>query len=58
MAISALDFVCPICKAQPQEGCELSSGFPRFQSHIERKWLAQDLRRKLKIAEPPPSTEK
>jgi len=37
-----LDFVCPVCSAQPQETCELSTGASRFESHVERKWAAAD----------------
>jgi hypothetical protein len=35
-----LDFVCPVCAAQPQENCELSNGAARFEPHVERKWMA------------------
>jgi hypothetical protein len=49
----SLDFVCPVCDAQPQEKCELSSGAPRFESHIERKWIAQDYRRKAALSDDP-----
>jgi hypothetical protein len=58
MPISTLDFVCPVCKAQPQEKCTLSTGFPRFESHVERKWIAKDHNRKLEIEEPPQSEQK
>jgi len=37
------DIACPICKAQHQKSCELLNGTPRFESHIERKWIAADL---------------
>jgi hypothetical protein len=49
----SLDFVCPICDAQPQEKCEMRSGAPRFESHIERKWIAQDHRRKAALSDDP-----
>jgi hypothetical protein len=58
MPISTLDFVCPVCKAQPQEKCTLSTGFPRFESHVERKWIAKDHNRKLELEEPPQSEQK
>jgi hypothetical protein len=38
----SLNFVCPICRAQPQEKCELNSGTPRFESHRERQDTAKD----------------
>jgi hypothetical protein len=38
----SLDFACPVCGSQPLEKCILLSGVPRFQSHIERKWIARD----------------
>jgi len=37
-----LDFVCPVCAAQPREECELRTGAPRFEPHVERKWIAGD----------------
>jgi hypothetical protein len=33
---------CPICGAAPQEVCELNTGAPRFESHIERGNLAKN----------------
>jgi hypothetical protein len=57
MSDFSLDFVCPICNAQPQEKCELSTGAPRFESHIERKWIAQDYRRKTTHTEPDPEAK-
>jgi hypothetical protein len=38
----SLNFNCPICGAAPQEKCELNSGTPRFQSHVERLDIAKD----------------
>jgi hypothetical protein len=38
----ALDVVCPICAARPNEKCTLLSGAPRYESHVERKWIAKD----------------
>ena len=38
----SLDFVCRICGANPQERCELDSGTPRFESHVERWDIAKD----------------
>jgi hypothetical protein len=38
----SLDFVCPICGANPQERCEMLSGTPRFESHVERWNIAKD----------------
>jgi hypothetical protein len=48
----SLDVVCPICKAQPQDKCELATGAFRFESHIERKWIAQDLHPNPALTEP------
>jgi hypothetical protein len=39
---ASLDFVCPICGANPQERCEMLSGTPRFESHVERWNIAKD----------------
>jgi hypothetical protein len=38
----SLDFACPVCNAQPREKCQLLNGKPRFESHVERKWIARD----------------
>lgn len=38
----SLNVMCPICGAGPQEKCELSSGAPRFESHVERWDIAKD----------------
>ena len=38
----SLGFKCPICGAVPQEQCRMLSGSFRFESHIERKWIAVD----------------
>jgi len=41
---SSLDFDCPVCGAMPKQKCfNLAGGF-RFESHVERKWIAQDQR--------------
>jgi hypothetical protein len=40
--IPVLDFVCPVCAAQPQEPCELNNGATRFEPHVQRSWLAGD----------------
>jgi hypothetical protein len=53
----SLDYVCPVCDAQPQEKCKLSSGALRFESHVERKWIAKDHRRKTALTEPDPETK-
>jgi rubredoxin len=37
-----LNFKCPTCGAAPQEKCDLNSGSPHFQSHIERWNLAKE----------------
>jgi hypothetical protein len=38
----SLDFACPVCNVQPREKCLLLNGTPRFESHVERKWIARD----------------
>jgi hypothetical protein len=38
----SLDFVCPVCGSPPLEKYVLFIGAPRYQSHIERKWIALD----------------
>ena len=53
----SLDFVCPVCDAQPQEKCTLRTGAPRFESHVERKWIAQDHRRNAALKEPDPEAK-
>jgi hypothetical protein len=50
----SLDIPCPICLAQAQKKCELLTGAPRSESHVERKWIAQDLHRKTVFEEPAP----
>jgi hypothetical protein len=45
MRIPTLNFICPICSAKPQEECKLTTGAPRFDSHLERKWIAKDYSR-------------
>ena len=39
---ASLDFVCPVCGANPRERCEMHSGAPRFESHVERWDIAKD----------------
>jgi hypothetical protein len=51
----SLDFVCPTCKAQPQEKCVLTAGAPHDASHTERRWIAQEFHRVLKLTEEQPS---
>jgi hypothetical protein len=53
----ALDFVCPICNAQPNNKCELTTGAFRFQSHAERKWIAQDHNLGRSLSDPEPTQE-
>jgi hypothetical protein len=53
----SLDFACPICAAQPNEECELATSAPRFESHMERRWLAQDHIPKWSNEEPPIARE-
>jgi hypothetical protein len=43
----SLDYACPVCEAQPKEKCTLNTGAARFESHVERKWIAQDHHRRL-----------
>jgi hypothetical protein len=38
----ALDFVCPVCGAEPRQTCKLIGGGLRFESHAERKYIARD----------------
>jgi len=49
----ALDFVCPVCGAKTQEKCKLTTGAPRFESHIERRYIAKDRNLKRSRAKPP-----
>jgi hypothetical protein len=42
MPDALLNFPSPICYVQPQKRCELTTGARRFESHIERKWIAID----------------
>jgi hypothetical protein len=39
---ASLEFVCPICGAALQERCEMHSGTPRFESHVERWDIVKD----------------
>ena len=34
---------CPTCGAQPREKCELNSGQPRSEPHLDRRLAAKDL---------------
>jgi hypothetical protein len=52
-----LDISCPICGAEPHEKCRLLTGLPRFESHVERKWIARDRRREPEPLELEPVTE-
>jgi hypothetical protein len=38
----SLNFACPICGAPPQKKCVMTSGAPRFESHVERWNIAKD----------------
>jgi hypothetical protein len=55
---SALDFICPICGVQPQERCKLLAGGERFESHLERKYIAKDHEPKKSLTKPPPARKK
>jgi hypothetical protein len=39
-AFCPTNFRCPICEAQTQQECVLTTVAPRFESHIARKWIA------------------
>jgi hypothetical protein len=52
-----LDFVCPVCSAQPQEECELTTGASRFEPHVERKWVASDFELKQSLESQPAGRE-
>src|ERR1039458_3772408 len=56
---SSLDFDCPVCGAMPKQKCFNLAGSFRFESHVERKWIAQDQRfeRPPTMAIPPGSRE-
>jgi hypothetical protein len=41
---SSLEFDCPACGAMSGEKCFNLVGYLRFESHVERKWIAQDRR--------------
>jgi len=45
----SLNFRCPICGVEPGELCEMQSGTPRLDSHVERWDIAQDDLRELKV---------
>ena len=38
--VDSLNVHCPVCGAEPLIKCAMNSEFPRFESHIERGWLA------------------
>jgi len=48
-----MNFSCSVCGADPGEKCELNSGQPRYESHMERKWIAQDHLLRPGVTEPP-----
>jgi hypothetical protein len=56
---SSLDFDCPVCGAMPKQKYFNLAGNFRFESHVERKWIAQDQRfeRPSTMAIPPASRE-
>jgi hypothetical protein len=51
----SLDFVCPTCKAQPQEHCVVKAGAPRIDSHPARRWIAEEFHRALAHTEQQPA---
>ncbi len=38
--VDSLKVHCPVCGAAPLRKCKIDSGFPRFESHVERGWIA------------------
>jgi hypothetical protein len=38
--LDSLAVSCPVCGAAPVQKCKINSGSPRFESHIERGWIA------------------
>jgi hypothetical protein len=50
----SLNFVCPTCKARPQEECTQKSGAPLFTSHGERWDIADDYERSAAFREDSP----
>ena len=38
--VDSLNVHCPVCGAVPLKKCEMNAEFPRFESHIERGWVA------------------
>jgi hypothetical protein len=50
----SLNFACPTCGAQPWEKCRLLSGTARFNSHIERWYIAKDYLRDTSFCEKGP----
>jgi len=57
LRVPSLNVSCPVCGAEPGEKCELNSGQPRFESHVERKWIARDHLLRPGVTEPPPGWE-
>jgi hypothetical protein len=49
----AMKFHCPTCDAKPGEKCVLTTGYPRFESHRERREVVKDLGLKSPIIYPP-----
>ena len=43
-----LSNVCPTCGAKANAACELTTGQPRFEPHIDRRLAASRLARKKK----------
>jgi hypothetical protein len=52
----SLHYSCPVCGAAPLEQCELNSGTPRFESHIDRREIAKDHHPNLSVAMPLPAS--
>jgi hypothetical protein len=50
---TSLNFVCPVCGAQPGGKCKLRTGGPRLNSHFERLWIARDHELGPEATEPP-----
>lgn len=57
LRVPSLKFSCPACGAEPGEKCEINSGQPRSESHVERKWTAQDHLLQPGVTEPPEGWE-
>lgn len=50
----SLNFVCPTCRARPQEKCARKDGTPLFTSHGERWDIADDYKRSAAFREDSP----